>query len=79
MTDLFVVVCSVVGVAAHLYYESGGCDEVRALGKVTAALGFLVVALLNNILSTDAGRYVFVGLLFGAVGDVLMLDRSNNK
>jgi uncharacterized membrane protein YhhN len=79
MTDLFLFGCATVGIIAHLYYERGGCDEVRAIGKATAALAFLSVALLQNALATVAGRLVFVGLLFGAVGDILMLDRANNK
>jgi uncharacterized membrane protein YhhN len=67
---------TVLGLAVLLVGEWKGRFALCALGKPVASLGFLVAAIGFGAFDSDYGRIVFVGLVFGAFGDVFLLGRA---
>lgn len=53
-----------------------GNTTLRNLAKPVASAGFIGVALSAGALDTAYGSWVFLGLLLGAAGDVLLLGAS---
>lgn len=51
-------------------------DTLRNVAKPIASAGFLGVAFTSGALDTTYGSWIFLGLLLGAIGDVLLLGAS---
>lgn len=66
----------VVAVAILLWSERRGDERVRRAAKVSAAAAFLIVGLAGGALDTGYGRWILVGLAFGAAGDVALLGHG---
>jgi uncharacterized membrane protein YhhN len=66
---------SVLGLAVLLVGERGNVT-LRNVAKPVASAGFVGVALGAGALDTTYGTWVFLGLLLGAAGDVLLLGAS---
>lgn len=73
-----ILVC--VGVSGALLAEWRGSDVLRRLAKPLASAGFLVAALGAPAWALPSGVawLLFAGLLFSAVGDVLLLGRRSS-
>jgi uncharacterized membrane protein YhhN len=54
-------------------------QTLRNVAKPVASAGFLGVAFAAGALDTTYGSWVFLGLLLGAIGDVLLLGVSRNS
>ena len=67
---------TIVGLVGVLYGEAKALPTVRAVTKPIASLGFIVAALGFGALDSQYGKTIFVGLLLGALGDVLLLGQS---
>jgi len=68
-----------LAVAALLVAEWRGSRVGVWIAKPLASLGFMSVALLGGALEGAYGRWIFSGLCLCAVGDVLLIPRSNGK
>jgi uncharacterized membrane protein YhhN len=51
-------------------------DTLRNVAKPIASAGFIGVAFTSGALDTTYGSWIFLGLLLGAIGDVLLLGAS---
>jgi len=63
-------------VAALLFAELRDKRPAQILLKPIAAMGFLFLALSFGALDSGYGRYIFVGLVACALGDVFLLSRN---
>ncbi|MFK7990938.1 MAG: lysoplasmalogenase [Sandaracinaceae bacterium] len=63
-------------VAVYLWALSTGRERWEWLIKPAAALTFIATALFQGALSTDWGTALFVGLLFAAGGDILLIPKD---
>lgn len=64
-------------VLALLFAELREKRSAQILLKPLAAVGFLILALSFGAWDSDYGRYVFVGLIACAIGDVFLLCRHS--
>jgi uncharacterized membrane protein YhhN len=71
---LLAAVCG-LSVAGLLVAEARGLPAMRAAFKPAASASFVVLAVAAGAFETAAGRAIFYGLLYCAVGDVLLLGR----
>ena len=64
--------------AVVLYAEKTGNDRLRYIFKPLASACFILVAVLGAAIDGDGavGRWILVGLVFGAIGDVLLMVRG---
>ena len=76
----FATAVAVSGCAALVYYEAGGpaARPRRRIAKTIASIGFVAIPLVGGALAggVDAGNpapWIVIGLLLGAIGDVLLL------
>jgi len=72
----FVVAC--VGfVALLLVAEWRGSSALRWVAKPLASLSFVLAGLEAGALETPYGRVILLGLVLGALGDVLLIPKAN--
>ena len=64
------------GLVVLLVGEWQGRPLLRAVGKPTASLGFIVAALGFGALESRYGNIVLAGLILGAIGDVCLLGTA---
>ena len=69
-------IMTALGLVVLLYGEWKDAPGLRAAGKPFASLGFLVAAIGFGAMESQYGTFVFVGLIFGAFGDVFLLGRA---
>ena len=71
------LVLTATGLATALYAERVGKRSLLYVGKPTASLGFLLVAVGAGALTSSYGLWVFTGLALSMLGDVfLMFDKQ---
>ena len=73
---LFIYACVVL---ALVVAEVRGDRRAQKLFKPTAALGFILLALMSGALSTLYGQIILAALVLCAVGDVALLARGKPK
>lgn len=67
------VLAAVALVRAEANWRTGESRIAVWLTKPLASVGFLLTAILAGALSHSFGQLIFVGLLLGAIGDVLLI------
>lgn len=77
-TTLFSLVCA-AGVALVLVADLTGRRWLEWIGKPLAAVVFVAAALHWGALDSTYGRWILLGLVLGAAGDVLLMPRDNEK
>lgn len=71
----FAAALCIVAVVVLVGAEVVGAPRVRAVSKAVASGAFLATAVTSGVAaSAPVGTAVFVGLLFGALGDLLLLS-----
>ncbi len=75
MTITLLLLCA-VGTAGTLYAEQKNKSALEWIAKPLAAIAFILAAWHWGALDSDYGRWIFVGLVFGAVGDVLLIPKT---
>ncbi len=65
-----------LGLSGLLYGEWRQHPRVRAVSKPIASLGFILAALGFGALDSGYGKLILLGLVLGALGDVLLLGRG---
>ncbi|MFM8408915.1 MAG: lysoplasmalogenase family protein, partial [Alphaproteobacteria bacterium] len=71
------IVATAVATAALLLADRRGWNEGRWIAKPLASLGFILVAVAAGATGSEWGRLVLAGLVLGAIGDVLLLPKSD--
>ncbi len=75
MTIWPIALCA-LGVAGTLAADLTGNRKLEWLGKPLAALSFILAAWLWGALDSRYGQWIFLGLVLGAAGDVLLIPKS---
>lgn len=71
----FLALCA-VSVAGLLYAESGDRGFLKAIFKPAASLSFIFAGLAAGALNSSFGQAILSGLVFCALGDVLLISKS---
>lgn len=69
----------VAGLSLTLYADFRQYKVLETIGKPLAALAFIVAGLLWGGLESAYGRWILAGLIFGALGDVLLIPNGTGR
>lgn len=72
------IVCA-IGVALTLYADHLRNKSLEWLGKPLAALAFIAAGISWGALDSLYGQWVLAGLIFGALGDVLLIPAGTGR
>lgn len=75
---IFVILCA-LSVAGLLYAERGERTLLKRIFKPAASLSFILVGVSSGGLETAFGQAIFAGLVLCALGDVLLLSKSERS
>lgn len=75
IAELLIGLCA-VGVAGVLVADLSGIRLIEWIGKPLAALSFIVAAWHWGALDSIYGQWILAGLIFGALGDVLLIPKG---
>jgi uncharacterized membrane protein YhhN len=56
--------------------DKRGARAIAALAKIVASLSFMALAARHDVMRTDAGLLLFVGLVLSFIGDVALLSKE---
>ena len=77
-----VTICLAVclaGLLLNLYADHSGRKTLEWIGKPTAALAFIAAGLFWGALDSSYGQLILAGLIFGALGDVLLIPTGTGR
>ena len=76
MTIALLLLCA-LGTVGTLFAEHQNKPALQWVAKPLAAIAFILAAWHWGALNSDYGRWIFAGLVFGALGDVLLIPKTN--
>lgn len=81
MPDSILICLAVLaaGLTVTLYADFHQNKALEFLSKPTAALAFIAAGYFWGAWETNYGRWIFAGLVFGALGDVLLIPRGTGR
>ena len=72
---IFLALCAFF-VLGLVYAEHGGNDDLKRFFKPAASLSFILAGIAAGALDAPSGQAILAGLVFCAIGDVLLIPRS---